>query len=127
MKALKRCKANDLIVHILAAVARAELNAISTRTTEALAAAKVRGQKLGNPNGAAALRRAEPTKTGTVAIMRNSTQHAERLWPIIDRLQGEDHRSLSSLAKALNDESIARREAQPGILAVRDLLPRLSA
>ena len=48
-------EANDLTVGIMALVAQQEREAISRRTKEALAVARSRGVRLGNPNGAAAL------------------------------------------------------------------------
>ena len=49
-------EANELTVHLLAAMAQHERKMISERTKAALAAAKRRGTKLGNPNGARALK-----------------------------------------------------------------------
>lgn len=121
-------EANELTVHILAAVAQAERKAISRRTKEALAAAKARGQKLGNPNGAAALRRSgNGSPLGIQAMKRKADQHAEQLRPYIARLQAEGHFSLPALAKALNSEGVLTpRGAQWYPSSVRNLLARIA-
>lgn len=62
-------------------VAPAELEAISRRTKEAVAMVKERGVMLGNPNGAAALRRAG--KRGAplrAAMARCGEPHARGTW-----------------------------------------------
>ena len=119
--------ANNLTVGIMALVAQQEREAISARTKAALAAAKARGQRLGNPNGAAALRRAGK---GTVAALearqRNADEHADRLRSIVDRMKGEGRTSLGALARALNEEGmVTPRGAQWYASSVQNLLTRL--
>jgi len=65
--------ANELTIHIMAAVAQAEAKMISRRTIEALAVAKARGTKLGNPNGARALREAGKGNTAAVDTIMSSS------------------------------------------------------
>lgn len=120
-------EANDLTVGIMALVAQAEREAISRRTKEALAAAKARGVKLGNPNGAAALRRAG--KGGTAlqeTVARNADAFARALAPTVAAIRAEGHVSLRAIATELNARGIrTRRGGRWHVSTVRNLLVRL--
>lgn len=95
---------NDMTVGILAVIAEEERKAISARTKAALQAAKARNVRLGNPNGAEALRRAGRGNVAALKAIRSAAdQHAADLAPVIQHLQSEGHRSLRQLASALND------------------------
>ncbi|ABB32506.1 resolvase-like serine recombinase [Geobacter metallireducens GS-15] len=93
-------EANKLTVHILAAVAEHEAGMISTRTKAALAAARTRGVKLGNPNLTN-----EARSAGRVARAMKSDEDAKRVKPIIEglRLQGM---GLRETARELNRQGI---------------------
>ncbi|WP_267395243.1 MULTISPECIES: recombinase family protein [unclassified Sphingomonas] len=121
--------ANALTVGIMALVAQQEREAISQRTKEALAAAKARGQRLGNPNGAAALRRAgKGAAAATAAVIRNADEHAERLRPVIADLHARGITSLGGVAAALNEAGMRTpRAAQWHASSVRNLMARLAA
>lgn len=121
--------ADETTVGVLAIVAQRERDATSKRTKEALAAAKRNGVKLGNPNGAAALRRAKKGNAAAVAAVKaRADRQAHRLAEIVDHLKGEGVTSLGALAEALNArEVLTPRGKQWHKASVRNLLARLKA
>lgn len=121
-------EANELTVHIMAAVAQAERKAISKRTSEALQAAKARGQQLGNPNGAAALRRANRGNSASIEIIKSgAVDRAEQLRPVISDMQSRGITSLAALAASLNDGGfITARGGRWHASSVANLLNRLT-
>lgn len=93
--------ASRLTIHILAAVAEEEARAISARTRAALAAARERGVRLGNPNGATALA-GRGNKEAVLAVRARADEHATRVLPLIIDIQRSGASSLGAIAEALN-------------------------
>jgi DNA invertase Pin-like site-specific DNA recombinase len=121
--------ADETTVGVLAIVAQRERDATSKRTKEALAAAKARGTKLGNPNGAAALRRADKGNSAAIAAVKaQADQQAQRYAEIVDHVRREGATSLGAIAAALNArEVLTPRGKQWHKTTVRNLLARLEA
>ena len=72
---------------------------ISERTKAALAAAKARGTRLGNPQlGKAA-------KRGTAAVKANATQFATNVLPIIAEIERSGVTSHNAIAAKLNERT----------------------
>ncbi|SEM69502.1 recombinase family protein [Palleronia pelagia] len=120
-------EANDLTVGIMALVAQQEREAISRRTKEALAAAKARGVKLGNPNGAAALRRAGK---GGAALRKVVTANADAfsmsLASVIADIRANGHATLRDIATELNARGIQTRRSRIWhVSSVKNLLERM--
>ena len=99
--------ANKLTVHILAAVAQHEREMISERTKAALAAAKKRGQVLGNPN------LGDAAKLGTAAVKRNARRFAANIRPIIEEIMRAGATSHNAIAAKLNERNV--KTARGGI------------
>jgi len=120
-------EANDLTVGIMALVAQQEREAISRRTQEALAAAKARGIRLGNPNGAAALRRAGQGGVALrAAVSDNADAFARSLAPVIDDIRKNGHHSLRAIARELNARGIQTRRGRCWhVSTVQNLLGRI--
>jgi DNA invertase Pin-like site-specific DNA recombinase len=98
-------QANRFVVHILAAVAEQEAEAISKRTKAALEAAKARGTKLGGRR-VTAERFSEIAKEGrkvASAVLRaKSAAHREELRPAIEEIKATGATSLRAIATELN-------------------------
>jgi DNA invertase Pin-like site-specific DNA recombinase len=133
--------ANHLTIGILALVAEQERKAVSQRTKDALAAKKKALEKenegkplgerkrLGNPKGAAALRKAgRGNKAAIAAIKARADAHAQDLRPVVDDLAKEGMTSLGAVAAALNERGmLTPRGGRWHKSSVRSLLDRLAA
>ena len=81
-------------------MAEQEREAISQRTKAALAAAKARGAKLGNPKGVKVPNATLGRARGVAAIKANARAFAERIEPVLAELGGLSARGRSSSAEA---------------------------
>jgi DNA invertase Pin-like site-specific DNA recombinase len=112
----------------MASVAELEVGLIGERTKAALAAAKARGVKLGNPNGARALRGKQVGNANAVAKLRaNAAQHAADLGSILNDIQRCGITTVRGIADELQARGIrAPRGDTWHPTAVSRLLARLS-
>lgn len=101
-------QANKLTIHILAAVAEAEADAISKRTKEALAVAKARGIQLGKPDNSTIGGRVK----GAAATEAKAYKEYAYLVPRILTLRAKGT-SFGAIAAALNQEGELTREGRP--------------
>jgi DNA invertase Pin-like site-specific DNA recombinase len=86
----------------MAAVAELEAGLIGERTKNALAAAKARGVKLGNPNGARALKGKQVGNADAVAkIKANADQRAADLRGIVEDIRRSGVTSVRGIAEEL--------------------------
>jgi DNA invertase Pin-like site-specific DNA recombinase len=112
--------ANKLTIHIFAAMAEYERDAISQRTKAALAAARDRGAKLGNPKAHLV------SELGVRAIKRAADEFANRVHPTIQALRASGHSTYAALSLAMNASGIRTqrgREWTP--MGVRNVVLRV--
>jgi DNA invertase Pin-like site-specific DNA recombinase len=134
-------EANELTIHLLAAIAQHERKMTSERTRAALGSIKrtigekgsytsrTRGTtiaRLGNPHGAEALRRAGKANSAAIAAVHEAAdEHARDIMPVIDDIRRTGIVSFKGIAKELNAREI--RTARGGAWhpsTVRNLLAR---
>lgn len=112
----------NLTLHILAAVAEEEAKMISARTKAALAAAKERGVKLGNPQnltGEAQAAAAQANKEAAIEAYRKVAGYA--------RLLQDSGLSLAAIADKLNAEGHRTRQGKEfKAMTVKRLLDRIA-
>ncbi len=116
--------ANRFVVHILAAVAEQEAEAISKRTKAALQAAKERGTKLGGRR-VSAERFVEVQAQARQAYSAQAAKGAAAVLPAVLAIQGQGITTLRGIAAELNVREIdAPRGGQWSAVQVQRVLAR---
>lgn len=117
-------EANRFLLHVMAAVAEHEAQAISDRTRAALAAAKARGVKLGWSMPERKEEQRLASRKGAAKNAKNACMHAANLLPIIRQIAAGGA-SLRQIADELNARGI--KTARGGLwyaATVRNILAR---
>jgi len=110
--------ADPFMLHLYAALAEKERSLISTRTKAALAAAKDRGARLGNPNIE------EAQAKGTAATKASAELFAANILPIIQPMHAGGA-SMRQIAKELNARGVkTARGGEWAATQVSDILRR---
>lgn len=117
-------EANRFMLHVMAAVAEHEAQAISDRTRAALAAAKARGVKLGWSIPSRRSEQHRAAQRGVEARKAKADQFAANVLPIIRDLQGQGL-SLRRIAATLNKRGVkTARGGKWQATTVRNILTR---
>ncbi|MBR1300066.1 recombinase family protein [Bradyrhizobium sp. AUGA SZCCT0042] len=110
---------DPFVLHLFAALAEKERALISTRTRQALAAAKARGVTLGNPRLHVA------RKTAVETVTSSADKFAANVLPIIREAQKAGATTLRDIASALNARGVATaRGGQWHATSVSNILER---
>jgi DNA invertase Pin-like site-specific DNA recombinase len=112
---------DPFVLHLYAALAEKERALIAGRTKSALAAAKARGVKLGNPN-------IEHARERAIAVIKGEAERAAgNVLPIINEVRRAGATSLRQIAEALNSRGISTpRGGVWYATSVRNVLARAS-
>ncbi|MFY9956701.1 recombinase family protein [Bradyrhizobium sp.] len=110
---------DPFILHLFAALAEKERSLISTRTRQALAAAKARGVTLGSP------KLSKARESAVASIKANADQYAANILPIIREAQKAGATTLRAVADALNARGISTaRGGNWHAMSVKNVLDR---
>lgn len=112
--------ADAFVLHLLAAVAERERVLIGQRTREALAAAKARGTKLGNP------RLADAQAKARTRLVAQADGFARNVMPLIREIEATGTKTLRGIAAALNARGVetARGGSQWEAATVANVMKR---
>jgi DNA invertase Pin-like site-specific DNA recombinase len=110
---------DPFVLHLYAALAEKERALIAARTKSALAAAKAKGVRLGNPNIEAA------QQTAVSVVKAEADRAANNVLPIIREIRKSGATTLRAIAEALNARGVATpRGGRWHAMSVRNAMAR---